>query len=122
MSQISRFLAIVIFSSSTRNVQIDPNMASSADATASIVNSLMHHRQGGESESFSRSAIQSLVKKLKEKRWGERASNVQATQKRKSLPKRVCDCHTLSGRGGRPDAGITQPFRSRFAGDLGTWH
>ena len=43
-------------------------MASSADATASIVNSLMHHRQGGESESFSRSAIQSLVKKLKEKR------------------------------------------------------
>ena len=44
-------------------------MASSSDACASIVNSLMHHRQGGESESFSRSAIQSLVKKLKEKRW-----------------------------------------------------
>ena len=38
------------------------------DACASIVNSLMHHRQGGESESFSRSAITSLVKKLKEKR------------------------------------------------------
>ncbi|TRY73882.1 hypothetical protein TCAL_08168 [Tigriopus californicus] len=43
-------------------------IASSSDACASIVNSLMHHRQGGESESFSRSAIQSLVKKLKEKR------------------------------------------------------
>ncbi len=43
-------------------------VASSSDACASIVNSLMHHRQGGESESFSRSAIQSLVKKLKEKR------------------------------------------------------
>ena len=35
----------------------------------SIVNSLSHHRQGGsESESFSKRAIESLVKKLKEKR------------------------------------------------------
>ncbi len=43
-------------------------VASSSDACASIVNSLMHYRKGGESESFSRSAITSLVKKLKEKR------------------------------------------------------
>lgn len=40
----------------------------SADACVSIVHSLMCHRQGGESESFSKRAIESLVKKLKEKR------------------------------------------------------
>jgi len=37
----------------------------SADACLSIVHSLMCHRQGGESETFSRRAIESLVKKLK---------------------------------------------------------
>uniref|UniRef100_A0ABD2X150 Mothers against decapentaplegic homolog n=1 Tax=Trichogramma kaykai TaxID=54128 RepID=A0ABD2X150_9HYME len=40
----------------------------SADACLSIVHSLMCHRQGGETESFSKRAIESLVKKLKEKR------------------------------------------------------
>ncbi|XP_003737493.2 mothers against decapentaplegic homolog 4 [Galendromus occidentalis] len=40
----------------------------SADACLSIVHSLMFHRQGGESESFAKRAIESLVKKLKEKR------------------------------------------------------
>lgn len=40
----------------------------SADACLSIVHSLMCHRQGGESESFSKRAIESLVKKLKDKR------------------------------------------------------
>ncbi|XP_038058606.1 mothers against decapentaplegic homolog 4-like isoform X2 [Patiria miniata] len=40
----------------------------SADACLSIVHSLMCHRQGGESESFGKRAIESLVKKLKEKR------------------------------------------------------
>lgn len=40
----------------------------SADACLTIVHSLMCHRQGGESESFSKRAIESLVKKLKEKR------------------------------------------------------
>ena len=40
----------------------------SADACLSIVHSLMCHRQGGESETFSKRAIESLVKKLKEKR------------------------------------------------------
>ena len=40
----------------------------SSDACLSIVHSLMCHRQGGESESFSKRAIESLVKKLKEKR------------------------------------------------------
>lgn len=46
-----------------------PNVApTSADACLSIVHSLMCHRQGGESESFAKRAIESLVKKLKEKR------------------------------------------------------
>lgn len=46
-----------------------PNTApTSADACLSIVHSLMCHRQGGESEGFAKRAIESLVKKLKEKR------------------------------------------------------
>ncbi|XP_076261897.1 mothers against decapentaplegic homolog 4-like isoform X1 [Rhynchophorus ferrugineus] len=44
------------------------NAPSSADACLSIVHSLMCHRQGGESEVFAKRAIESLVKKLKEKR------------------------------------------------------
>uniref|UniRef100_A0A671PKG8 Mothers against decapentaplegic homolog n=1 Tax=Sinocyclocheilus anshuiensis TaxID=1608454 RepID=A0A671PKG8_9TELE len=40
----------------------------SNDACLSIVHSLMCHRQGGESESFSKRVIESLVKKLKEKK------------------------------------------------------
>ncbi|XP_023248609.1 mothers against decapentaplegic homolog 4 isoform X2 [Copidosoma floridanum] len=44
------------------------NAPTSADACLSIVHSLMCHRQGGESENFSKRAIESLVKKLKEKR------------------------------------------------------
>ncbi|XP_019882599.1 mothers against decapentaplegic homolog 4 isoform X4 [Camponotus floridanus] len=47
---------------------IAPSAPTSADACLSIVHSLMCHRQGGESESFSKRAIESLVKKLKEKR------------------------------------------------------
>ncbi|XP_051953186.1 mothers against decapentaplegic homolog 4 isoform X2 [Xyrauchen texanus] len=40
----------------------------SNDACLSIVHSLMCHRQGGVSESFAKRAIESLVKKLKEKK------------------------------------------------------
>ncbi|CAH1153252.1 unnamed protein product [Phaedon cochleariae] len=47
---------------------ISTNAPSSADACLSIVHSLMCHRQGGESEGFAKRAIESLVKKLKEKR------------------------------------------------------
>ncbi|XP_058807267.1 mothers against decapentaplegic homolog 4 isoform X2 [Phymastichus coffea] len=47
---------------------IQTNAPTSADACLSIVHSLMCHRQGGESEGFSKRAIESLVKKLKEKR------------------------------------------------------
>lgn len=41
---------------------------SSNDACLSIVHSLMCHRQGGENEGFAKRAIESLVKKLKEKK------------------------------------------------------
>ncbi|XP_029436178.1 mothers against decapentaplegic homolog 4-like isoform X2 [Rhinatrema bivittatum] len=44
------------------------NPPSSSDACLSIVHSLMCHRQGGENESFAKRAIESLVKKLKEKK------------------------------------------------------
>lgn len=40
----------------------------SNDACLSIVHSLICHRQGGESEGFAKRAIESLVKKLKEKK------------------------------------------------------
>lgn len=48
--------------------EMGSNAPTSADACLSIVHSLMCHRQGGESETFSKRAIESLVKKLKEKR------------------------------------------------------
>ncbi|KAM6234335.1 mothers against decapentaplegic homolog 4-like [Porphyrio hochstetteri] len=41
---------------------------SSSDACLSIVHSLMCHRQGGENETFAKRAIESLVKKLKERK------------------------------------------------------
>uniref|UniRef100_A0A8C8JCY3 Mothers against decapentaplegic homolog n=1 Tax=Oncorhynchus tshawytscha TaxID=74940 RepID=A0A8C8JCY3_ONCTS len=44
------------------------NMPTSNDACLSIVHSLMCHRQGAESETFAKRAIESLVKKLKEKK------------------------------------------------------
>ncbi|XP_065317196.1 mothers against decapentaplegic homolog 4-like isoform X2 [Gordionus sp. m RMFG-2023] len=56
-----------ILSSSSAGV-VHSGPTSSADACMSIVHSLMCHRQGGESESFAKRAIESLVKKLKEKR------------------------------------------------------
>lgn len=42
--------------------------STSIDTCNSIVHSLMCHRQGGESEQFAKRAIESLVKKLKDKR------------------------------------------------------
>ncbi|XP_068189266.1 mothers against decapentaplegic homolog 4 isoform X3 [Antennarius striatus] len=47
---------------------ISVNPPSSNDACLSIVHSLMCHRQGGENEGFAKRAIESLVKKLKEKK------------------------------------------------------
>ncbi|XP_074539289.1 mothers against decapentaplegic homolog 4-like [Halichoeres trimaculatus] len=45
-----------------------PPPSSSSDACLSIVHSLMCHRQGAENEGFAKRAIESLVKKLKEKK------------------------------------------------------
>lgn len=58
----------MIVSEASCTSQMSANAPTSADACLSIVHSLMCHRQGGESEAFSKRAIESLVKKLKEKR------------------------------------------------------
>nr|CAK32532.1 TGF-beta signal transducer SmadD [Echinococcus multilocularis] len=44
------------------------NTSTSSDACMNIVHSLMCHRKGGESEEFSKFAIESLIKKLKDRR------------------------------------------------------
>ena len=45
-----------------------PRIPSSDDACASIVHSLMDHRQRGDSDQFTKRAIESLVKKLRERK------------------------------------------------------
>ncbi|XP_028254827.1 mothers against decapentaplegic homolog 4 isoform X2 [Parambassis ranga] len=52
----------------TSNIMSVMNPPSSNDACLSIVHSLMCHRQGAENEGFAKRAIESLVKKLKEKK------------------------------------------------------
>lgn len=47
---------------------LSPAPPGGSDACLSVVRSLMCHRQGGEDEGFARRAIESLVKKLKEKK------------------------------------------------------
>lgn len=50
-------------------LKMSVHLPTSSDACLSIVHSLMCHRQGDESETaFTKKAIESLVKKLKEKR------------------------------------------------------
>ncbi|XP_059412752.1 mothers against decapentaplegic homolog 4-like isoform X2 [Carassius carassius] len=55
-------------SNNTTDVRMSVNPPNSNDACLSIVHSLMCHRQGGENEGFAKRAIESLVKKLKEKK------------------------------------------------------
>ena len=55
-------------SSGSTSSNVSVTAPTSADASLSIVHSLMCHRQGGETELFAKRAIESLVKKLKEKR------------------------------------------------------
>lgn len=62
----SRYCKAFLFWNSGSRMSV--NAPSSNDACLSIVHSLMCHRQGGENESFAKRAIESLVKKLKEKR------------------------------------------------------
>uniref|UniRef100_A0A5S6QPG2 Mothers against decapentaplegic homolog n=1 Tax=Trichuris muris TaxID=70415 RepID=A0A5S6QPG2_TRIMR len=74
-----------------------PQMTTSSDACASIVHSLMCHRQGGD-EQFSRRAIESLIKKLKDKRE-ELDALIQAITTSGSHPtKCVTIQRTLDGR------------------------
>lgn len=63
-------LSTVTFQSGGRHIfkMSITNTPTSNDACLSIVHSLMCHRQGGESETFAKRAIESLVKKLKEKK------------------------------------------------------
>ena len=69
-----------------------------SDACISIVTSLLCHRKGGDSETFARKAIESLVKKLKDKR-DELESLVSAITSGGSQPtKCVTIPRTLDGR------------------------
>ena len=71
---------------------------SSNDACLSIVHSLMCHRQGGESETFAKRAIESLVKKLKEKKDELEALIAAITTAGAHPTKCVCIQRTLDGR------------------------
>ena len=70
----------------------------SANACLSIVHSLMCHRQGGESETFSKRAIENLVKKLKEKRDELDSLITAITTNGAHLTKCVTIQRTLDGR------------------------
>ena len=71
---------------------------SSNDACLSIVHSLMCHRQGGESEGFAKRAIESLVKKLKEKKDELEALITSITSAGSHPTKCVTIQRTLDGR------------------------
>lgn len=70
----------------------------SADACMSIITNLLSHRQGGENEIFAKRAIDSLVKKLKEKR-DELDSLISAITSNGATPSKcVTIQRTLDGR------------------------
>lgn len=106
-----------------------PNGApTSADACLSIVHSLMCHRQGGESESFAKRAIESLVKKLKEKR-DELDSLITAITTNGAHPSKcVTIQRTLDGRlqvrrtSGLPHFSHFSTFSPHFCADLNTFY
>lgn len=75
-----------------------PAPPSTFDACASIVHSLMCHRQGGESETFAKRAIESLVKKLKDKRDELESLVTAITTNGAHLTKCVTIQRTLDGR------------------------
>jgi len=66
--------------------------SASIDTCTCIVHSLMCHRQGGESEQFAKRAIESLVKKLKDKR-DELESLVTAIMIRGARPSKLVCYH-----------------------------
>ncbi|KAI6658868.1 Smad4 [Oopsacas minuta] len=69
-----------------------------SDACISIVTSLLCHRKGGESETFARKAIESLVKKLKDKRDELESLVVAVTSGGAQPSKCVTIPRTLDGR------------------------
>ncbi|EDV21247.1 uncharacterized protein TRIADDRAFT_30731 [Trichoplax adhaerens] len=70
----------------------------SGDATLGIVHTLMCHRQGGESENFAKRAVESLVKKLKDKRDELDALITAVTSNGIQQSKCVTIARTLDGR------------------------
>ena len=68
--------------------------SASIDTCTSIVHSLMCHRQGGESEQIAKRAIESLVKKLKDK-WDELESLVTAIMTGGAAPPSVLPSREL---------------------------
>nr|5NM9_A Chain A, Mothers against decapentaplegic homolog [Trichoplax adhaerens]5NM9_B Chain B, Mothers against decapentaplegic homolog [Trichoplax adhaerens] len=77
-----------------------PGMSASGsgDATLGIVHTLMCHRQGGESENFAKRAVESLVKKLKDKRDELDALITAVTSNGIQQSKCVTIARTLDGR------------------------
>lgn len=97
------------------------------DACLSIVHSLMCHRQGGENETFAKRAIESLVKKLKERRDELESLLAAVTTSGAHPSKCVTIQRTLDGRlqvpSGRGDsAAPPQPSPSRGAWAPGVPH
>jgi len=82
-------------------MSITPNHTASpsSDTTLSIIHELLCHRQGGETEAFARRAIESLVKKLKERPNELTALKYAVISKGKDGPSTcVCIQRTLDGR------------------------
>ncbi|CAL8107157.1 unnamed protein product [Calicophoron daubneyi] len=75
-----------------------PDGVSNSDAVAMIVHSLMCYRQSGESKEFARRAIESLVKKLKERREDLDALMTAVTTSGTQPSKCVTIQRTLDGR------------------------
>lgn len=92
------------------------------DACASIVHNLMCHRKGGESEPFAKRAIESLVKKLKDKRDELEALVSAISSNGAHMSKCVTIGRTLDGRlqvSSRERADACYPSRRNTAGTRG---
>ncbi|XP_039368999.1 mothers against decapentaplegic homolog 4-like isoform X3 [Mauremys reevesii] len=97
------------------------NPPTSNDACLSIVHSLMCHRQGGENETFAKRAIESLVKKLKEKK-DELDSLITAITTNGAHPSKcVTIQRTLDGRL-QPSPCPAPPLSAQVAGRKGFPH
>ena len=103
--------------------------SASIDTCTSIVHSLMCHRQGGESEQFAKRAIESLVKKLKDKRdeldslvtaittSGARPSKCVTIQRTLDGRLQVC-CICMYGREGGGGGGMERVRKGGGGGEI----